>query len=66
MMQQNETPRPKTAFWSPVLLGAFTIVALLGGIVGWAATTRIDGAVVASGMIAVESERKRVQHLEWD
>lgn len=64
MMQQNETPRPKTAFWSPVLLGAFTIVALLGGIVGWAATTRIDGAVVASGMIAVESERKRVQHLE--
>jgi HlyD family type I secretion membrane fusion protein len=31
---------------------------------GWAALASVDGAVVASGSIVVESDRKTVQHLE--
>jgi HlyD family secretion protein len=40
-----------------------TIVALVaGGVGGWAATTEIAGAVVASGALVVDSNVKKVQH----
>jgi HlyD family secretion protein len=41
----------------------FALVLLLGGGVGgWAATTRLSGAVIASGSIVVDSHVKKVQH----
>lgn len=40
------------------------VVVLVGGIGGWAAFTKISGAVVASGAIVVESNSKQVQHQE--
>ena len=44
--------------WAGVL-----IVALLaGGVGGWAATTEIAGAVIATGFLVVESNVKKVQH----
>ena len=45
------------------LLGG-TLVALLliGGLGGWAATTELAGAVVASGTVVVNSNVKKVQH----
>ena len=46
----------------PLLLGLFTLVALLGGFGTWAATTMISGAIVASGAIEVESNRQVIQH----
>ncbi|WP_375460375.1 HlyD family type I secretion periplasmic adaptor subunit [uncultured Enterovirga sp.] len=45
------------------LLGGLAATALLlGGVGGWAATTQIAGAVVASGSLVVESSVKKVQH----
>ena len=37
-------------------------VALLAGVGGWAATTNLAGAVVASGHLVVDSYTKKVQH----
>ncbi|MBS7704237.1 HlyD family efflux transporter periplasmic adaptor subunit [Chelatococcus asaccharovorans] len=48
----------------PARLG-FTILAVaLGGGGAWAALARLDGAAIAPGVVAVESRRKTVQHLE--
>lgn len=47
------------------LFAGFVVVALLvGGIGGWAALANIASAVVASGVVVVESNSKRVQHRE--
>lgn len=44
-------------------LGAFAVIALLvGGIGGWAATSRIAGAVLSQGTVVVDSNVKKVQH----
>ncbi|WP_372572347.1 HlyD family type I secretion periplasmic adaptor subunit [Ruegeria jejuensis] len=39
-------------------------VGLLAGLVVWSLNTRIDGAVVAPGMVGLETDRQVVQHLE--
>jgi len=48
------------------LMRAFLASATLvcGGVVGWAATTRIDSAVVAAGAFAVKSSAQNIQHPE--
>lgn len=46
----------------PVLLGALTVVALVGTTVFWGLNTDIEGAIVAPGQIQVESNRQVVQH----
>ena len=45
------------------LIGYSTIFVLLGGVGAWAALTQVNGAVVASGVIEVASNRQVVQHL---
>jgi len=53
--------------WSTIrhlnLLGGTALVLGLGGFGGWASTTDIAGAVIASGSVVVESNVKKVQHL---
>ena len=45
------------------ILGGVAVIALFGGgIGGWASTTSISGAVIAPGLIAVDSNVKKVQH----
>ena len=45
------------------LVAGLTVVLLLvGGVGGWAAATRLAGAVVASGRLVVDSSVKKVQH----
>lgn len=44
------------------VIGYATVFLLLGGMAAWAALTRINGAVVASGAIEVASNRQVVQH----
>lgn len=44
------------------LIGVTIIVLLVGGIGGWAATAQLAGAVIAPGVIVVESNVKNVQH----
>jgi HlyD family secretion protein len=44
------------------LVGGTITVLLIGGVGGWATTTQLAGAVIASGTIVVESSVKKVQH----
>ncbi|NJL07819.1 MAG: HlyD family type I secretion periplasmic adaptor subunit [Methylacidiphilales bacterium] len=56
---------PVSSDWRRMLLVGFAVLfftfVVLGG---WAATARLDAAVVATAKISVESNRKTVQHLE--
>ncbi|MBM2575819.1 HlyD family type I secretion periplasmic adaptor subunit [Jannaschia sp. Os4] len=45
-----------------MVLGVLGLVVLLGGFGAWAATSRIAGAIIAPGAVAVESNRQVVQH----
>ena len=57
-------PEP-SADWKPVLrLGHLIIVGGLGTFIAWASLARLDSAAVASGVVAAESSRKTIQHLE--
>ncbi|WP_138466395.1 HlyD family type I secretion periplasmic adaptor subunit [Poseidonocella sp. HB161398] len=47
---------------SYLTIGILVLVLLVGGLGGWAAFTRIAGAIVASGQIEVERNRQVVQH----
>jgi HlyD family secretion protein len=53
---------PRRAIRKLNLVGLTLTVLLIGGIGGWATTTRLGGAVIAPGTIVVESNVKRVQH----
>lgn len=45
------------------LLAGFTVICLLFGSIGvWAAATEISGAILASGLVVVDSNIKKVQH----
>ncbi|TJZ92701.1 HlyD family type I secretion periplasmic adaptor subunit [Paracoccus gahaiensis] len=46
----------------PILAGIIAVVVLVGGFTVWAVTTRISGAVVATGQVEVEQQRQVVQH----
>jgi HlyD family secretion protein len=43
-------------------LGLIAVALLVGGVGGWASLTRISGAVIASGVLVVDSHVKDVQH----
>ncbi|MEO1206562.1 MAG: HlyD family type I secretion periplasmic adaptor subunit [Pseudomonadota bacterium] len=43
-------------------LGVAAVILLVGGVGGWAATTEISGAVIAPGVLAVDSNVKPIQH----
>lgn len=61
------TPIDPKSPWSvrgPLMLGAVGLVLLLGGFGGWAVTSELSGAVIASGRIEVERNRQTLQHAE--
>jgi len=45
-----------------ILGGLVTLLVLLGGVAGWAVTTELSGAVIAPGVLVVDSNVKKVQH----
>ena len=47
-----------------IAAGLLVIAITFGGFGGWSALAPISGAVIVTGSVAVESERKTVQHLE--
>jgi HlyD family type I secretion membrane fusion protein len=55
---------PSDSSWRPALAGWLIIAAFFGGFGAWAAMAPLDGAVVASGVVKVDGNRKSVQHLD--
>lgn len=55
---------PKTRTWPWVLAGVAAVVLAFGGGGGWASTVPLSSAVVASGLVIVDTNRKQIQHLE--
>ena len=53
---------PRRAIRKLNLLGLSLVILLIGGAGGWAAISRLSGAVIAPGTIVVESNVKKVQH----
>jgi HlyD family secretion protein len=53
---------PQASLRRHLLAGLSVLVLLGGGVGGWAATTELSGAVVAPGVLVVESHVKKVQH----
>ena len=45
-----------------VAAGLATVLLLVAGVGGWAMTTELSGAVVAQGVLVVDSSVKKVQH----
>jgi HlyD family secretion protein len=51
--------------WRGIAVAGYTVIILTFGVAGvWAAVAKLDQAVVAQGFVAVESNRKTVQHFE--
>ena len=46
------------------LLGVTVIAVLVAGLGGWSMTTRVEGAVIANGIVVAEGGSRRVQHSE--
>jgi HlyD family secretion protein len=63
-MMNNSTEASLPDWKRPAILGyiIITMTFLVPG--GWSAIAKLDSAVVASGVVAAESNRKTVQHLE--
>jgi HlyD family type I secretion membrane fusion protein len=55
---------PSTDWRRPAWLGYAIIVLTFGVVGGWTAYAQLDSAIVAQGVVSVETNRKTVQHLE--
>jgi HlyD family secretion protein len=53
---------PRRSIRCHLQVGITTAVLLVGGVGGWAGTTEISGAVIAQGLLVVDSNVKKVQH----
>jgi HlyD family secretion protein len=62
-MRVSTSPDEGKSICHHLLGGAIVALILTAGIGGWAATTELAGAVIASGSIVVDSNVKKVQHL---
>lgn len=63
---RTTTPSPAQATARSLRLhaaaGVVALIALVGGVGGWATTSEIAGAVIASGSVVVDNSVKKVQH----
>ena len=60
MNSQRHNPLPTIRKLN--VIGLAMVVAFVGGVGGWAATSELSGAVIAVGTVIVESNVKKVQH----
>jgi HlyD family secretion protein len=59
------TAMKKPSEWRPIAIAGYTVIALTFGVAGvWAAVAKLDKAVIATGVVETETNRKTVQHLE--
>lgn len=54
---------PNTDYGKAVRIGLLVLVIGFGGFLAWAALAPLDEGIPASGVVAVESKRKRIDHL---
>lgn len=59
-----EAPVPSSDYRRVAMIGYAVIIGAFGICGGWAAMASIDSAVIAPGVVSVESKRQVVQHLE--
>jgi HlyD family secretion protein len=59
---QKKTSPTRKSIRRNVLAGMTVFVILAGAVGGWAGTTELSGALIASGQIVVDSNVKKVQH----
>lgn len=55
---------PSDSFRRPAVAGCVAIALFFGGLGSWASVAPLNGAVVTSGVVKVEGNRKSVQHLD--
>ena len=60
----NKTPEIPVQIKSWVIFGLLILVTAFGGFLTWSALFPLASAVVASGVIKVDSSRKQIQHLD--
>lgn len=60
-MTAHQSP-PQKSIARHLALGSVAIALLVLGVGGWAVTTELSGAVIASGQLVVDSNVKKVQH----
>lgn len=63
-MQIQGEPANKWTARRHLLVGGFTVFFLIGGLGTWSVLANIAGAIVAPGMIEVESNRQAIQHAD--
>jgi membrane fusion protein, epimerase transport system len=59
-----EAAGPSDSFRGSAVVGWLVILAFFGGLGGWSLTAPLNGAVVATGIVKVDGNRKSVQHLD--
>lgn len=65
MASSSSPTRTTKASPRPYVIAGYVVVILIFGVIGgWAATFQISSAVIASGTVSLENNRKVVQHLE--
>src|SRR4051812_29826805 len=60
-MKPKSTPT-RRSIRRNILAGLTVLAMLVGGVGGWASTTQLSGALIASGSVVVDSNVKKVQH----
>src|SRR4051812_26719277 len=58
----SKTASARESIRRHLMIGMGIVIAVAGGLGGWAATQQISGALIAPGQIVVESNVKKVQH----
>lgn len=61
---KSQPPRLKTKVLPWALVGITVITVAIGGVASWGATAPLASAVVTSGKVTVDSNKKQIQHLE--
>ncbi len=64
MNETNQRSPAARSIWNYSIAAVLTIVLLVAGMGGWAATAMLSGAVVGMGTVVVDGSVKRIQHRE--
>ncbi|WP_299391711.1 HlyD family type I secretion periplasmic adaptor subunit [Pelagibius sp.] len=65
MTQIPKAPKAAPTRVLPIVIAGIAVVTLtFAGFFGWAATAELSSAVIASGKVTVDSNRKAIQHME--